>query len=284
MAENPAIHWVKCEESLKPRPKDDRVFANTPYLARFGQDSPHEWLSAVFSYLGRYVIIQSHRIHLLSEVKNVEEDLRSDKERLHRLSRLIRDADTGILALRLSDEPGQTSSMPALCPPEDSFSRANPTSGLLAAHAYYRSGLETNTQKDLFFSEESTGTQQLLVLGNKILPVLENGGVIIVDEWTNNLHFSLSQFLVSLFQDELSNPHNAQLIVTAHDPSLLRDHFRKDQVWFADKNNNGATRLHSAFDFRDVRDDTNLELWYRTGKFGAKPHIKAMQFVHGTAK
>lgn len=308
LPQNPAIHLVKHEESLKPKPKDDRVFANTPYLARFGQDSPHEWLSDLFSYFSGYFIIQAHQIHLLSEVKNIEKELGDNRKRLERLSDLVRYVDTGIVDIRLPDESRpaptlygtreNTYEMPQrrLGTFEDYSSTRNlplgtkdevaqrnaAAHGLMAAHSLYHAGENTGATKEIFFSEESTGTQQLLVLGNKILPILEKGGVIIIDELTNNLHFALSEFLVSLFQDELSNPNNAQLIITAHDTTLLKDNFRKDQVWFAEKNTTGATRFYSAFDFREVRDDTNLEHWYRTGKFRAKPHIKAMQFIHGT--
>jgi predicted ATPase len=92
--------------------------------------------------------------------------------------------------------------------------------------------------------DESAGTKSLFVIGGIILGALERGGVLVVDEFEKTLHPSVSQFLISLFHNPIVNPLNAQLIFATHDiTQLSNDHFRRDQVWFTEKNEFGATSL-----------------------------------------
>jgi uncharacterized protein len=62
---------------------------------------------------------------------------------------------------------------------------------------------------------------------------------------------------------------------------MSNERFRKDQLWFTEKNKFGATELFSAQDFSDVRDTTPLDKWYLNGKFGGKPKIKETDFIFG---
>ena len=105
---------------------------------------------------------------------------------------------------------------------------------------------------------------------------------IVFDELDNSLHPKLCKFLIRLFNNPVSNPHNAQLIFATHEVTLLdKDIFRKDQIWFTEKNKFGQTELFCANEVEGLRDDTNFELWYRTGKFGGTPNIKEVEFIFG---
>ncbi len=119
--------------------------------------------------------------------------------------------------------------------------------------------------------DESAGTQHLYALAAPVLEVLKNGGVLVVDELDSSLHPLLVRRLVSMFHNNTLNPNGAQLIFTTHDISLL-DHtlFRRDQIWFTEKDADQATRLYPLTDF-SVRKKEALERGYLAGRYGAIP-------------
>lgn len=119
---------------------------------------------------------------------------------------------------------------------------------------------------------ESAGTKALLGIGARVLSILEKGGVLAYDEMDMAIHPDLFQLLVSMFHNPQSNPLNAQLLFTCHTPSAC-EKMRADQVWFTEKSPNGASELFSAQDFEGVSIDLPFEKWYRSGRFGALPHI-----------
>lgn len=130
-------------------------------------------------------------------------------------------------------------------------------------------------------SEESDGTQKIYSLGGKVLDVLEKGNVFIVDELNNSFHPLISQFLIQLFNNPKNNPKNAQLIFATHDTSLLSAKiFRRDQIWFTEKNQYGSTNLYSLceFDYKTVRANIPFERWYLSGRFGGLPLLKEFNF------
>ena len=97
----------------------------------------------------------------------------------------------------------------------------------------------------------------------------------------NSLHPRLCRFLIRLFQNPKTNKKNAQLIFVTHEVSLLdKAIFRKDQVWFAEKNKKGESEIFSIKDFDDVRDNSPFDKWYTAGKFGAYPKIKELAFIN----
>ena len=133
--------------------------------------------------------------------------------------------------------------------------------------------LHKNVSFDLW--EESDGTQRMFSLIGPWIDALKNGRVLVVDEIDTKLHPKLNEFLIKLFHDETQNKKNAQLIITTHNTNLLdiQDIFRRDQIWFTEKNNKtGATDLYSLVEF-SPRKDKNIERGYLAGKYGAIPYI-----------
>lgn len=123
--------------------------------------------------------------------------------------------------------------------------------------------------------DESQGTQKFIALAGPLLQALENGEIIVMDEFEARLHPRLTQALLDLFHGA-SNPRNAQLICATHDVTLLEpERFRRDQVWFCEKDDDGATRLYSLaeFDPKDVRPTTRFSKQYLLGLFGAVPRL-----------
>jgi uncharacterized protein len=119
---------------------------------------------------------------------------------------------------------------------------------------------------------ESDGTKKYLSMTGPILDTLENGRVLMIDELDARLHPLLSRAIVTMFNTN-KNKTNAQLIFATHDTNLLsRNFFRRDQVWFTEKNTMGATNLYCLSEFK-VRKDASFGKDYILGKFGAVPYI-----------
>lgn len=128
--------------------------------------------------------------------------------------------------------------------------------------------------------DESDGTIKMYSLGGFIIPVLEKGHTLLIDELDRSMHPHLCEYIVKLFNAAKTNPNNAQLIATTHDTSLLNsDNLRRDQIWFFSKSH-GASHLFSLdqFDKSDVRKNTPFDKWYLDGRFGAIPKINANLF------
>lgn len=119
--------------------------------------------------------------------------------------------------------------------------------------------------------EESQGTQRLYALAAPVLDVLKNGRLLIVDELDSSLHPLLVRRLVRMFHQPELNPLGAQLLFSTHDTSLLdRTLFRRDQIWFTEKDRDQATRLYPLSDF-SPRETEAWEKGYLIGRYGAVP-------------
>ena len=128
---------------------------------------------------------------------------------------------------------------------------------------------------ELDLDEESDGTQKMFALAAPWLDTLANGHVIVFDELHDNLHPALVRFLVDRFHDPEANTKGAQLVFTTHDTSILnQDVFRRDQVWFCERNSRHETRVFPLTDFRPRRGVENLERSYLSGRYGALPYIR----------
>ncbi len=122
--------------------------------------------------------------------------------------------------------------------------------------------------------DESSGTKKYFALSGPMLETLKNGEILIVDELANKLHPNLVCKLVEIFNSKERNPKNAQLIFNTHDTNLLSSGlFRRDQIWFTEKNRYGASSLYSLSDFKGVRKDEDYEKNYVRGKYGAIPYL-----------
>lgn len=124
--------------------------------------------------------------------------------------------------------------------------------------------------------DESSGTRKFFALTGPILDVIENGYTLIVDELDSKLHPNLVCKIVSIFNSKELNKKNAQLIFNTHDTNLLSSGlFRRDQIWFTDKNKFGEAKLYSLADFKsdEVRKSESFEENYIKGKYGAVPFL-----------
>jgi len=121
-----------------------------------------------------------------------------------------------------------------------------------------------------FENQESEGTKKFINLLGPWYDTIKNGKVLIIDELDSRLHSHLTRKLIELFHKY--NKRNAQLIFTSHDTSLLdKELFRRDQIWFTEKDQFGSSQLYSLADFKteDVRKTSSYFKNYLNGKYGA---------------
>ena len=124
---------------------------------------------------------------------------------------------------------------------------------------------------------ESDGTKKLFELSGAIIEALDQGEILIIDELDNSFHTKMTEAIIKLFNSE-KNIHNAQLIFASHDTNILTQKlFRRDQIWFTEKDIYGETHLYSLIDF-GTRKDTSLEKNYLEGRYGSIPAINELEY------
>jgi AAA15 family ATPase/GTPase len=150
-------------------------------------------------------------------------------------------------------------------------------------HVFDRQQQRAGVRRFDLEKHESDGTKKLFALAGILVPALAEGTVMVIDELDARLHPLITWAIIGLFHNPETNPGNAQLIFTTHDTHLL-DHkaFRRDQIWFVEKDRYGATQLYSLAEFR-VRNDASYEKNYIEGRYGAVPFLGDLRSVVGTA-
>ncbi len=123
-------------------------------------------------------------------------------------------------------------------------------------------------------TDESHGTRNLLFLAGPVLDILKRGLTLIIDELDTSLHTLLVRELVRLFHRPDVNTGGAQLIFTTHDTSLLDapDLFRRDQIWFVEKDPDQASSLVALAEFSPRKNEA-LERGYLMGRYGGVPFL-----------
>ena len=128
---------------------------------------------------------------------------------------------------------------------------------------------------------ESEGTKKIINMSGPIVDSIINGGIIVVDEFDAKLHHLLTKKIIDIFNSPKTNPYNAQLIFATHDTNLLSNKiFRRDQIWFAEKNREDeSTDIYPLSEIKEqngdkIRNDRVYEKDYINGKYGAIPYLR----------
>ncbi len=127
-------------------------------------------------------------------------------------------------------------------------------------------------------SQESSGTNKIFNISGPVFEVLNDGGVLVVDELDASLHPLLTLAVTRLFNSKQFNPNNAQLIFATHDTNLLYyGNYRRDQIYFVEKDQFGASDMYSLVEYKEegktIRKDRSFEKDYIEGRYGAIPFI-----------
>ena len=207
-----------------------------------------------------------------------------DKEFKEFILKFLKVADMGIKELRLISTPinaeGLFEGMPEKLRKFISSKEAEITE-LEINTIHQKFDQNNNPLSDEKFDlsdHESAGTQALFAFSGPIYDVLKNSKVLVIDELTSKLHPLLTRSIIELFHQynvgkETNSISKAQLLFASHDISILTNQlFRRDQIWFTQKNECEVTDLYSLEEYR-IRKDASFNKDYLLGKYGAIPFI-----------
>ncbi len=149
---------------------------------------------------------------------------------------------------------------------------------------------EDNKLKALPLELESNGTRKMFHLFDFFMDALKNGMVLFIDELDAKLHPLLTRYIINLFHNSETNISNGQLIYSTHDTvNLNKDTFRRDEIWFTEKNRDGISEIYALSDYmleddedgkktsRKVRNDATYNKDYLTGRYGAIPVLEEFE-------
>lgn len=134
------------------------------------------------------------------------------------------------------------------------------------------SGLGGNDYYEFPELYESDGTIRTFGLASQIQNSIGSNAFLAVDEIESSLHPKLIEYMIERF---LKESKQAQFLLTTHYDGLLgeEDLLRKDNIWFAEKNTDGASVLYPLTDFKGLNRISSLQKAYKFGKFGAVPNL-----------
>lgn len=164
----------------------------------------------------------------------------------------------------------------------DSIEAVKSNNGIIDIEVIHRG--ENGKLKALPFYLESNGTRKMFHLFDFFMDALKNGMVLFVDELDAKLHPLLTRYIINLFHNEETNIGNGQLIYSTHDTvNLNRETFRRDEIWFAEKDKDGISEIYALSDYileddknagKKVRNDATYNKDYLTGRYGAIPVLE----------
>ncbi len=202
---------------------------------------------------------------------------------LHNLAiDMLKQADFGIDDFEIECLKGENLQFPKNMPDE----LKNEISKQFTEHPPYRKKLYHSGRKySLNFEDESDGTQRFYSLLGPLLQSVVFCYTLFKDELELNLHPLLTREIVKAVRDSEHDNCSAQLIFTTHDTTLLDPElFGRDQVWFTEKDKQGATQLYSLADYKEtVRKDEAMQKRYLAGRYGAVPVLERFDLI-GTKK
>ena len=152
---------------------------------------------------------------------------------------------------------------------------------------------ENNELKALPLELESNGTRKMFHLFDFFMDALKNGMVLFIDELDAKLHPLLTRYIINLFHNSETNIGNGQLIYSTHDTvNLNKETFRRDEIWFTEKNRDGVSEMYALSDYilddedgnnkssKKVRNDATYNKDYLTGRYGAIPVLEEFEISH----
>ena len=191
----------------------------------------------------------------------------SDENYKKELLKFIKTFDSGIEGIRTTP---------------DSIEAVKSNNGIIDIEVLHRG--ENGELKALPFYLESNGTRKMFHLFDFFMDALKNGMILFVDELDAKLHPLLTRYIINLFHNSQTNIGNGQLIYSTHDTvNLNKETFRRDEIWFAEKDKDGISEIYALSDYileddknagKKVRNDATYNKDYLTGRYGAIPVLE----------
>ncbi|PSB53761.1 abortive infection protein [filamentous cyanobacterium Phorm 6] len=277
------------EEMLFERNSDNYILDNFPEGQGISDKTRSNalFLSVVAQFngkvSGKILLWFSKNLQLISGLQDTQyrkETLESFENESHRhdIIEFIKKLDLGIADIEIINLPVFVVANNNTPVYGSSYGSLYPISAMKPAvktvhRKYDADGKQTSLELFDIEKHESEGTNKLFALAGILLDTLRTGKLLLIDELDARLHPLITRELICLFNSNETNPHNAQLIFTTHDTNLLSSKtFRKDQIWFTEKDNKDATDLYSLVEYK-VGKDASFERDYIIGKYGAIPFI-----------
>ena len=190
----------------------------------------------------------------------------SDENYKNELIKFIRTFESGIEGIKITP---------------DSIEAVKNNNGIVKIELVHKG--ENGIIKAVPLELEANGTRKMFHLFDFFMDALKFGMVLFVDELDAKLHPLLTRYIINLFHKEETNIGNGQLIYSTHDTvNLNKDTFRRDEIWFAEKDRDGISTIYSLSDYRindaKVRNDATYNKDYLSGRYGAIPVLEELNF------
>ena len=223
-----------------------------------------------------YVIDPTATAHLR---QHTAERVLEDVEFKQRVAELVRPADLGISDFQMKRKSAAVVSEDTPAPLQRwmTLMQEEGVDMETLETTFFHTGKDGETVPIPFQDEdESLGTLRLFHLASTIIDALDHGHVLVVDEIDDSLHPLLIQAILDLFHNPQLNRNGAQLIFNTHDTTLLNlETLRRDQIWFVEKDREGASHLYSLLEF-NPRGDVAVGKNYLQGRYGAIPFVAGL--------
>lgn len=171
-----------------------------------------------------------------------------------------------------------------LSTPDNTYIISRGENGIITNKFMTKHRIKGSKDMELFDTkDESDGTNRIIDYIPVILDLIMGGNVFVIDEMERSLHPNIIYDIIDLFLD-FSKTKNSQLIISTHESSLITQKlFRKDEIWFVVKDDDGASTLYSLEDY-NIRFDKKIRKDYLLGRFKAVPKIGNRQLVSSKFK
>lgn len=272
--------WDEGSESYEWEPKRPVGFKRDPKLVEYTRSNAlylstaAKWNNQDVAPIYRWFLLQLGFLHVNLDFAMSTEGtvhyLRSGKSQADSVMRALKSADLGLTSVQARERETTKKDRPVNASPS-LYERLFAERPIMEIHFSHRGYQGDNYH--LPWDDESSGTQKFFTLIGPWLNVLDSGSVACVDEIESSMHPLMVFELLKLVFDPEANQKNAQILFTTHNPLLLDPTLlRRDQIWFADKDEEGATHLYPLTDYKP-RKGESLVRGYLAGRYGGIPFI-----------
>lgn len=237
-----------------------------------GQDKNDSECVAVFKWFHTNLIFETLN-------KQVFKSIQADSAKKNIFIKLLNLADFNIVDIEVIEKvesfPEELKKMMAMASfDENLLPKQFSTLEVYSIYKKYDENGRVVGKEKIPYEIESSGTQKMMAVALTLLDSLHEDRVIVMDEFDDSFHLSLTNALLNIINSE-SNTN--QFIFTTHNLNLLDSNLRVDQIYMTEKDFLGKTDLYSLFDFNDIqgvsRSDISFIKRYLNGQFGALPDI-----------
>jgi hypothetical protein len=200
--------------------------------------------------------------------------MQKDEIAKHSIATILKNADLGICDIQVKKKEVEEGKI--FFPPDIPNELKKQVIAKMGGRIEVTMGHQTNNGKTTFLplEAESDGTRRYFLLIGPWLTAISSGMAMFVDELETSLHPLLARELVEVFLRPGINRLGAQLVCVTHDTTMLDlTLFRRDQIWFTQKDENGGTHLYPLSDYKPRKEEA-VQKGYLAGRYGAIPILE----------